>query len=85
MRWFWKIYRPTFDRSFKRFSDCHHDIGAEHPEDVIEEKSTKKYAASNNIVQMEEFNSIHSKCKAKEIIGNPMLQEESWESFQLKP
>jgi hypothetical protein len=42
----------TFNRSLKGFGNSYHDIGTKYPEDVIEEKTSKKDASSNNIVQM---------------------------------
>ena len=51
-------------------------IGAKYPEDIINKESTKEDTASHDIVKMQKLDTIDSKGKAKEIIGNPVLFHE---------
>lgn len=66
--------RLAFNGRFEWFGHCDHDIGAKDPKDVIEEEASQEDAASEDIVQMQKFYAVNSKCKTKEVIGYPVLK-----------
>ena len=51
-------------------------VSAKHPKDIIKEESAKEDTAGHDIVKMQKLDTIDSKGKAKEIIGNPVLFQE---------
>ena len=64
----------TFDRSLEGLCYCDHDIGAEHPEDVVEEESAQEDAAGADFVELQELHAIHRERQAEQVVGNPVLK-----------
>ncbi|WAR22927.1 SPICE-like protein, partial [Mya arenaria] len=56
----------SFTLSFKRLGNSDHDVGSKHPEDVVDEESSKQDTASGDTVQREELNAVHSKSQPKQ-------------------
>lgn len=69
--------KDEFDWCIKRFGHSDHHVGAEHPEDIVDEQAAQENAASDHIVQVDDFDCFDRKCKAKQIIGHPVLTEQS--------
>lgn len=44
-----------------------------HPEDVIDEESSKQDTAGADVVQVQELYPIKGEGQAKQVVGNPML------------
>ena len=65
--------KDQLDRSLKALCDSDHDIGAKHPEDVIEEETTQEDAARDDGVEMEQLHAIDGKCHSQEIVSNPVF------------
>lgn len=40
----------TFDWGFETLGHCDHDVGSEHPEDVVEEEAAQQYATSDYVI-----------------------------------
>ncbi len=52
------------DGRLEGLGDGDHDVGAEDPEDVVEEEPAQQDAASHHVVQVQQLNAIHSECQA---------------------
>lgn len=55
---------------------CHHDIGAKHPKDIVEEEATQKRAANQVIAQRQKWNALNAKAQAKDVVQDPSLFDE---------
>jgi hypothetical protein len=63
----------TFDRRLKGLGDGDHDVGAEHPEDIVEEQPAQQDAAGHHIVQVQQFHAVDRERDAEQIVRDPVL------------
>lgn len=67
------LRKHQFDRSLEALGDGHHDVGTEHPEDVVQEESAEQDAAGHHVVQMQKLHTVNGERYSKQIIGDPVL------------
>lgn len=65
----------TLDRCLEALGNCHHDISPKHPEDVVDKEAAQEQATHFDAVQGDHLYSVHRKGQAKEIVKDPLLQE----------
>lgn len=72
------LRKDELDWCVKRLGYSHHHIGTKHPEDVVHKEATQENASCNNIAQVDVLDCLDGESKAKEIIGNPVLQQSEY-------
>lgn len=65
-----------FDGGLEALGHGDHDVGAEHPEDVVEEEATQEDAAGHDVVQVQQLNPVDGESQAEDVVGDPVLLEE---------
>ena len=70
------LRKDELDRSLEGLCDGDHDVGAEHPEDVVEEEASEQDAAGEHVVEVEQLNAVDSEGQAEEVVGDPVLLQE---------
>ena len=68
----------TFDGCIKRLGHKHHDIGAKHPENVVEEEAAEQGDPGEDFIQRQQLDRVKGECQAEEIVGNPVLWNEKF-------
>lgn len=69
-----KILRKNqFDRSFERFGDGHHHVGAKHPKDVVKEETAEQNASGQHAIQVQQFDAVDGESDAKNVVCDPVL------------
>ena len=70
------LREDQLDGSFEGLGDGDHDVGAEDPEDVVEEKTSEKDASGQHVVQVKEFDSVDGEGQAEQVVGDPVFLHE---------
>ena len=48
-----------------------------YPEDVVEEEATEENATVQDLVQLQELNTVDGKSQAEDVVGNPVLERKT--------
>lgn len=67
------LWKDQLNGGIKRLGHGNHNIGIEHPKDVVEKQTRQEKASGGDAVQVDEFDSLDGKREAKQIVGQPML------------
>jgi len=70
------LREDEFDGSLERLGDGDHDVGAEDPEDVVEEETAEQDAAGHDVVQVEQLDAVDGEGEAEQVVGDPVLLHE---------
>lgn len=67
------LWEDQLDWCIEAFGNGNHDIRAEHPEYIIDEQARQQNQTGNDIVQMQQFNTVYSECNTEQIVGDPVF------------
>ena len=65
-----------FDGGLEALGHRDHDVGAEDPEDVVEEEAPEEDAPREDLVEVKQFNPVDCEGQAEEVVGQPVLLDE---------
>lgn len=63
----------TFDGRLEGPRDGDHDVGAEDPEDVVEEQPTEQDAARDHVVEVQQLHAVDGERDAEQVVSDPVL------------
>lgn len=64
------------DGRFKTLRHGDHHVGAEHPEDVVDEEPAEQDASGDDVVEMEQLHTVDGERQAEQVVGDPVLLEQ---------
>lgn len=67
------LREDELDRCLERFGDGDHHVGAEHPEDVVDEEAAEQNAAVQDGVQVQQFDAVDREGQTEHIVRDPVL------------
>lgn len=67
------LWKDQLDRCLERLGHGHHHVGAEHPEDVVDEEAAEQNAAVQNGVQVQQFDAVNREGQTEHVVRNPVL------------
>ena len=73
-----KKWTLTFDGCIERLGHKHHDIGAKHPENVVEEEAAEQGDTGEDFIQRQQLDRVKGERQAEEIVGDPVLGDEQF-------
>jgi len=69
------LRKHQFNRRFNVLRNRHHDVGFEHPENVVKEQPRQQHRAGSETAQMNQFDAVQRKRQSKQIVRQPVLQK----------
>lgn len=67
------LREDQFDWCLERLGNGNHNIGSEHPEDVVKEETAEQNAAVHNGVQVQQFDAVDREGQTEHIVCDPVL------------
>ena len=62
-----------FDGGLEGLGHGDHDIGAEYPEDVVEEEAAEQDAAGHHVVEVQQLHAVDGEGHPEQVVGQPVL------------
>lgn len=69
------LREDELDWCVKGLGHRHHHISTEDPENVVDKEAAQENASGNDVAQIDVLDCLDGESKAKEVIGNPVLQQ----------
>lgn len=70
------MWKHQLDWGIETLRHCHHDICAEHPEDIVHEQAGQQNQTGHHVVQMQQFYTVDGERHAEQIVGDPVLLQQ---------